>query len=419
MSVRVRFYRGHWWVFVAHHGRRRSKKVGDKATALLVAKRIRERLALGDLSLLASDAQTFEDYATAWHRDGEAHRKASTHRFYGFNLKLHINPVLGAKRIAAISRADCRHLVSTCRSQGLKVASINGVQRTLSAVLSQAVDDGLLPANPAFRMGKHLRKGDEPRKVIQPFTREEAQRFLETVSTGWPEYYAFFLCALRTGMRLGELLGLQWADIDFAGRFIEVRRSIVSGVLTTPKSSKRRRVDLSQQLAATLHARLVEAKAAMLKAGNDTLGPWVFSNRDGQPLDGDNVRRRVFQPALTKAKLRHVRIHDLRHTYASLLIQQGESLAYVRDQMGHSSIQVTVDVYGHLVPGSNRAAVDRLDDASFCIPAASGEPVSRVMDGESEELLRKTGAGEWTRTIDLLITNQLLYQLSYAGPANP
>jgi integrase len=70
----------------------------------------------------------------------------------------------------------------------------------------------------------------------------------------------------------------------------------------------------------------------------------VFRNREGEPLDGDNLRRRVFQPALAKAKLHQVRIHDMRHTFASLLIQQGEWLAYVRDQLGHSSIQVTVDV---------------------------------------------------------------------------
>ncbi len=80
----------------------------------------------------------------------------------------------------------------------------------------------------------------------------------------------------------------------------------------------------------------------------------------------------MFQPALTKAKLHEVRVHDLRHTYASLLIQQGESLAYVKEQLGHSSIQVTVDVYGHLVPGSNRAAVDRLDASPVRIPDAFG-----------------------------------------------
>ena len=91
---------------------------------------------------------------------------------------------------------------------------------------------------------------------------------------------------------------------------------------------------------------------------------WVFCSENGGPLDGDNLRHRVFYRLLRKAELRRIRFHDLRHTYASLLIQNGESLAYVRDQLGHASIQLTVDTYGHLVPGANRQAVDRLDDVS-------------------------------------------------------
>src|SRR5262249_18452522 len=79
-------------------------------------------------------------------------------------------------------------------------------------------------------------------------------------------------------------------------------------------------------------------------------------------LNKENLRTRVLSRCLTKAGLRHGRIHDLRHAYASLLMQQGESLAYIRDQPGHHSTQVTVDIYGHLVPGWNKAAVDRLDD---------------------------------------------------------
>ena len=89
---------------------------------------------------------------------------------------------------------------------------------------------------------------------------------------------------------------------------------------------------------------------------------FVFVTESGEMLDGDNLRRRVHVATLKKASLRHIRIHDLRHTFASLLIQNGESLAYVKEQMGHHSIQVTVDLYGHLVPGGNRQAVDRLDD---------------------------------------------------------
>jgi integrase len=110
-------------------------------------------------------------------------------------------------------------------------------------------------------------------------------------------------------------------------------------------------------------------RSACLKAGR-TLPPWVFANSDGGHLDADNVRHRVFYRLLERAKLRQIRFHDLRHTFASLLIQNGEPLTYIKEQMGHSSIQVTVDVYGHLVPSANRAAVDKLDAIPATPPPA-------------------------------------------------
>jgi integrase len=88
---------------------------------------------------------------------------------------------------------------------------------------------------------------------------------------------------------------------------------------------------------------------------------WIFINSEGDPLEQHNFRNRVFWPLLSKAELRRIRFHDLRHTFASLLLQQGESPQYVKEQMGHHSIQVTVDIYGHLIPGSNKQAVDKLD----------------------------------------------------------
>ena len=378
MGVKLQFRKGTWWIYIHHRGRRKAKKIGDRATALQVARRIRERLLLGDLSLLGTDSDTFETYANAWLTDGEKNRKASTHRFYRFNLDLHVVPILKSQPIGSIVRADCRKVLAECRKKKLKIGSLQGIQRTLSAVLSQAVEDGILPANPAFRMGRHLRKGDEPRREVHPLTWEDADNFLSTIKQHWPDFYAFFLCALRTGLRLGELCALQWGDVDFTNRFIEVQRNLVSGKLTTTKNHTRRRVDMSAHLTEIFERRLVAAKAAALKAGKSEPLPWIFPNGEGEPHDGDNLRRRVFQPALTKAKLHQVRIHDLRHTFASLLIQQGESLAYVRDQLGHSSIQITVDVYGHLVPGSNRAAVDRLDTRPTRNPGATGTDSARA-----------------------------------------
>ena len=100
---------------------------------------------------------------------------------------------------------------------------------------------------------------------------------------------------------------------------------------------------------------------------------WVFTTPHGTQLDPHNLRKHVFYRAPAMAGLRRVRFHDLRHTYASLLIQQGESLAYVKDQLGHHSIQITVDTYGHLVPGGNRQAVDRLDDVEATTAAKRGD----------------------------------------------
>ena len=125
------------------------------------------------------------------------------------------------------------------RDKTLAITTVRGIVRTLSAVLSQAVEDELLSANPALKMGKYLQRGDEPEATPDPFTREEVEHVVATAREHFPEWYAWVLCGLRTGLRAGELRGLQWADIDWRGRYLLVRRSLVRGVLTTPNFSAR------------------------------------------------------------------------------------------------------------------------------------------------------------------------------------
>ena len=392
MGVRVKFHKEVWWIFISHRGRRRAKKIGDRQTALDIARQIQRRLAEGDLGLLASaQGPTLRAYATKWLDDGAAARKASTQRFYTFNLHLHVFPVLGDMPVSALTRATCRDLMTACRTKGLKLASLRGVNRSLSAVLSQAVEDAILPANPAFRMGKHLRAGDELPTEIKPLTRDEVQTLLGTADHVDPDYAPLFLCAVRTGMRLGELVALQWSDIEFHRRCIHVRRSRVAGKMTTTKNKQQRRLDMSVLLTQTLTLLRAARKRAALTEGKAD-PPWVFLTPAGHPVDGDNLRRRVFYRLLEQAGLRKIRLHDLRHTYASLLIQQGESLAYVQQQLGHSSVQVTVDVYGHLIPGANRAAVDRLDAQPPRNPAATSANPGRTRKALS-------GCKNWSRRV--------------------
>jgi integrase len=149
-------------------------------------------------------------------------------------------------------------------------------------------------------------------------------------------------------------LALQWHDLDLHGRLITVERNYTHGQVTTPKNGESRRVDMSFELQVAFRDLYTERQLETAANKWDTMQEWVFCNATGDLLDPDNLRKRVFYDRLDKGKLRKIRFHDLRHTYASLLLQQGESSVYVKEQMGHSSIQVTVDIYGHLFQGGTR-----------------------------------------------------------------
>ena len=161
-------------------------------------------------------------------------------------------------------------------------------------------------------------------------------------------------------MRTGELVGLQWIDIDFFGKFITVRRAVVRRRIVETKTDKVRKIDMSDALAAELKKLKRHRQEQWLAKGQTEIPKWVFCAENGNFFDPFNLKDRYFYKCLEKAGLRRIRFHDLRHTFATLLLQNGESLAYVKDQLGHSSIRMTVDVHGHLVPGANRQAVNKL-----------------------------------------------------------
>ena len=231
----------------------------------------------------------------------------------------------------------------------------------LCTLLNHAIEDKIITENPASRMGRFYEQAKTVHEEIQPLTAEEVPTFLESVLERSPEHYPLFLCAIHTGMRSGELAGLQWGDLDFNGRFIIVRRQFtVYGRIEPTKTSKIRRIDMSDALLQALTELRRARKATYLSKGSNEIPVWVFPNLKGRPLDMHNLKNRHFHACLDRAGLRRIRFHDLRHSFASLLIQNGESLAYVKEQLGHASIQITVDVYGHLVPGANRQAVNKL-----------------------------------------------------------
>ena len=203
MGVKVRFHRGAWWIFIDHHGKRRAKRIGDKATATRVAKDRSERLDRTDLHLPAAkvEAVTFKQYSDQWLEHARLNFKASTVHFYEGHLERHLLPALGTRPVSSLSRADCRDLVTACRTKGLKPTTVRGIARTLSTILTQAVEDELLSANPALRLGRYLRSADEPESEIDALPRDEVTELVQVVRYQFAEMFPWLLCGLRTGMR--------------------------------------------------------------------------------------------------------------------------------------------------------------------------------------------------------------------------
>ncbi len=361
-------------MFVYHDGRRKAKSVGDKETARRLAQALRDKLALARFTAPPekSEAEVLRSYASTWMAAARINLKASTISFYQGHLGHHILPALGSLNVRDIRRSHCRDLVLACRAKGLKVATVRGIARTLSTILSQAVEDELLPANPALRMGKHLRRGDDEEPRIDPLTREESAALESTAQAHFPEWYPWLLTGLRTGMRSGELLGLQWGDIDWQGGVAVIARNIVRGQMTTPKNHQRRRVDLSRQLQAVLRWWRASERRAWLKKGVPR-PEWVFASVYGTALDESNVRK-ALNRMLDRAGLRRRGPHQLRHTFASQLLAVGAPITYVSRQLGHHDASITLRVYAHWLPEISAVkGVDRLDETQpDGTPAAPG-----------------------------------------------
>ncbi len=368
MAVKVRDFQGAWWIFIDHNGVRKAKRIGPGKVGKQAAERAKReldaRLVLGHPVLQAPRVRhSFADYSSVFLQRIEQSRKHTTFIDYRKMIDRDLLPHLHHLELTDITRDKVKILAMAALKKGQSPKTVQNIIRCLSSLLSHAVEDGLVPANVALKPGKFLPKVPR-RHHITPLTRVEVSRLLGTTKSALPRYFPLLLCAVRTGLRMGELLALQWSDIDWHGRFIDVQRNYTRWKLTTPKSGESRRVDMSQELKQTLQDLYLERQVDAPVRGWQDIPRWVFCNEKGGHLHPNNLRDRVFYGLLRRAEIRKIRFHDLRHTFASLLIQHGESLAYVKEQMGHSSIQVTVDLYGHLIPGGNKQAVDRLDDTA-------------------------------------------------------
>jgi len=358
-----------WWVFIAHQGRRTSRKVGDRKAAREAARKIQARLTLGAAAFpekKKAPAPTLQQYFKSFERTYRPTLKPKTWICYEGSMRNHVLPKFGQLCLDEVTRPKMKEFVAELVGKGLARDSIRLVLSSLRIVYNQAIEDKVVSANPAQRLGTFYRQASVKHEEITPLTEEESLLFLGTTLKYRSKQYPLFLCALHTGMRSGELAGIQWPDIDWHGKFLEVRRQVVLGEVTNLKTkSGRRRVDLSDDLLETLSNLRRQIQEEAMRKGRNEIPKWIFSNRQGNFLDISHVKRYHFKRVLRKAGLRDIRFHDLRHTFASQLLCNGANILYVSQQLGHANPQITMKIYSHWIPNDNqREVMNRLPSLS-------------------------------------------------------
>ena len=365
---------GVWWLFIDHQGRRKARRVGDRKAAELAAIKIRARLAEGDATVLMppppANALSFAEYAERWLTEAIApHRKARTKDYYRQVLDHHLLPVFGKLPLTDIKPAQVRSFIAQKLGAKASRNTVKNMAATLRAILYQAQQmDELILSNPAARFGKFFDARHDAREHVVVLEPEDVARVLKSATKWYADHELAVRMLFYTGMREGELLGLRWEDVDWQRHLIDLRRTVAFRqhrlIVNTPKSGKLRTIDVPAALTASLRE-LHSIRQAQAVVEGVAKSPWVFRSATdpGKPINDAWFRDRVWRPLLEKAEVRHIRVHDARHTYASLMLRRGVPIAYVSKQLGHSSIQITVDLYGHFIPGADRHHVEGLAEA--------------------------------------------------------
>jgi integrase len=305
--------------------------------------------------------QTVGAYLDEWLDQVAVHRvRASTLQGYRINVRKHINPRIGSRPLGSLSPREIRLLLDDLAATGLSPRSVQYVHATLRVALEHAVREELLPRNAA----KLLQAPTPTRSEREPPAVDEARRLLKVARED--RLFALYVVAVMLGLRRSEALALRWEDIDLDKGVLRVRQTLhrVGGTLEflptkTPRS--RRTVPLPGSVREALldHRARQQEERAVARVWLDS--GLVFVTAIGTAIDPMNFTH-AFQALCNRAGVRRVRLHDLRHTSVSLLLDMGEHLRLVMEIVGHTALEMTMNVYGHVSLDSQRAALNRLDD---------------------------------------------------------
>lgn len=345
--------------FYDQHGVRQRPFMPKGATKAQAKVQIRacEDLVAKGTFLPIKEVPKFSEVATEWLEYKRAKIRETTWEVYEGHIRNHFDDLKGFL-INRITIAVVESFITKRQAQGMNIWTLRKILITLGQILSYAVKHRYLDFNP-LREAERPREqanGREEEDKVAILTPAQITTLLEQVAD--PKYQTLFLMAIMTGARQGELLGIKWDDINWRNKQVHIQRTFNKGRFFIPKTKgSKRHIDLAP-------VAVQELKRWRLACPTNDLD-LVFPNETGGPMNYSNMVQRYFLPALKASDLPRVRFHDLRHTNASLRLENGENIKYIQTQLGHANPTVTLNVYAHLMTATNQEAACRLENAVF------------------------------------------------------
>jgi integrase len=339
-------------------GRRRRRYVYGATKAETVEKLTRLQYAklTGDLG----EPSRFTVAAYLQHWLETAARPAireATYLLYANLIRLHINSRVGGVALTKLTPVHVQGLLAEMEQEGASARLRQMVCSVLHKALKQALLWNLVPRN----VCEAVIRPRVPEYVAKALSKEQCEALLKTAKG--ERLDALYTLAITTGLREGELFGLVWPNVNLKDGWLQVTHQIVNhtghpSLAELKTASSRRKIILPAVSVASLRE---HRQRALVEGTYHNAMELVFTDTDGKPLRKSNFLRRTFYPLLERAGLPRIRFHDLRHTAATLRLQQGDHPKVVQELLGHSRVSVTLDTYSHVMPSLQQESAAKID----------------------------------------------------------
>jgi integrase len=298
-----------------------------------------------------SENLTVGDYLDRWLRALEGSVRQRTWQRHEEVMRLHLKPMIGGVKLDKLNALHVQNVYSEKLNAGLSPRSVEIIHVALHKSLKQAVRWSLVPRNVAEAVTPPM----PPKREITPLTQQQIRALLEAARD---DLYALWGLAPTTGMRNGELLAVKWRDIDLEVGTLHVKRTVFDGKVSPPKTASSRRIIRLSKLA------IAASQEHRAKATERQTSEWVFGSRAGMPISVHNLHNRSWKPLLERTGLpAGTRMHDLRHSAATLLLSKGVAVKVVSEMLGHADVSTTLSIYAHVLPDMQSVAADAVDQA--------------------------------------------------------